>query len=281
MAIVFKNPGITFVEAGGGVEVEILRQDGMELEFIISGSSPAFANALRRVMMREVPVMAVDEVEFKKNDSAMYDEIIAHRLAMVPLITPLKGYVLPEECKCRERRCPKCSVELTLKAEGPEMVMSGSLKTSDPEVKPVSGSVPIVKLLEGQRLELTAVARLGFGKNHAKWEPAVVTYKYVPVVEIDLKKCDACGRCVDVCPRHVLRKDDEKKVVVENLYSCSLCKSCVEACPREAISASGDPTRFIFYVESSGGLPPEQIILKGAEALKEKFESFAKAVKKL
>ncbi|MEM3402301.1 MAG: DNA-directed RNA polymerase subunit D [Candidatus Hadarchaeales archaeon] len=262
------------------MEVEILRKDGMEMEFLLSGTSPAFANALRRAMMREVPVMAVDEVEFKKNDSAMYDEIIAHRLAMIPLTTPLKGYVLPEECKCKERRCPKCSVELRLKAEGPETVVSGSLKTSDPEVKPVSGSIPIVKLLEGQRLELTAVARLGFGKVHAKWEPGIITYKYVPVVEIDVKKCDACGRCVEVCPKHVLRKGEEK-IVVENLYSCSLCKSCVESCPKEAISVSGDPTRFIFFIESSGTLPPEEIVLRAAEALKGKFEDFAKAVKKL
>lgn len=262
------------------MEVEILRIEGDEMEFILSDATPAVANALRRAMMKEVPVMAIDDVEFKRNDSAMYDEIIAHRLAMVPLTTPPKRYVLPEECKCREKRCPKCSAELTLKTEGPETVVSGSLKAHDPEVKPVSDSVPIVKLLPGQKLELTATARLGLGKNHAKWEPGVITYKYMPAVEIDPKKCNVCEQCVEVCPKHVLKKEEDK-IVVENLRSCSICKSCVEACPKGAISVSGDPTRFIFYIESSGTLPPGEIVLKGIEALREKFESFAKAVKKL
>ncbi|MCK4405600.1 MAG: DNA-directed RNA polymerase subunit D, partial [Hadesarchaea archaeon] len=101
------------------MQVEIKKLEGDEMELMLSDSSPAFANALRRAAMREILVMAIDEVEFKVNDSAMYDEILTHRLALIPLRTPLKGYVPPSECGCREGRCPKCSVSLTLKREGP------------------------------------------------------------------------------------------------------------------------------------------------------------------
>jgi DNA-directed RNA polymerase subunit D len=134
----------------------------------------------------------------------MYDEVLAHRLAMIPLKTPPSGYVLPSKCKCGGEECPSCTVELRVKAEGSTTVMSGDLKSSDEEVTPISNSVPIVKLVEGQDLEFTAIARLGLGKDHSKWIPGVVAYKYMPVINIALKKCNGCEKCVEACPKDVL-----------------------------------------------------------------------------
>lgn len=262
------------------MKVEVLKSDGAELEFVLSEATPSIANSLRRAILQEVPIMAVDEVEFTQNDSAMYDEIIAHRLAMIPLKTPVKGYVLSDDCRCGKRRCPKCAVELTLKAEGPTTVMSGDLKSSDEEVKPVSGSIPIIKLLEGQKLKLVAIARLGFGKTHAKWQPAVVGYKYLPVIEVDKEKCTLCGKCVEACPKNILEVTD-KKLGIKDLMMCTMCRACVEACPEEAIGVSGDPTKFLFKVESNGSMAPNQLVMKAVDSLVEKFEKFSKAVKKL
>jgi DNA-directed RNA polymerase subunit D len=262
------------------MQVEIRKLDGDEMEFVLSESNPAFANSIRRTALHEVPTMAVDEVEFKANDSAMYDEIIAHRLAMMPLRTPPKGYVLPEKCGCREGRCPKCSVELVLKQEGPAVALSGSIKSSDDEVTPVSGSIPIVKLEKGQNLEFTAIARLGLGKKHAKWQPGIVTYKYTPVLEFDQKACDGCGECVKACPKGILEVS-EGKVRVRDITLCTMCRACAEECPSKAVKVSGDPTKFIFRVESSGTLPPDQIILRALDVLEEKSEEFTKELKKL
>jgi len=262
------------------MQIEVRKLAGDEMEFVLSGANPAFANSLRRAALRDVPTMAVDEVEFKINDSAMYDEIIAHRLAMVPLSTPIKGYALPGECGCKEGRCEKCAVDLGLSQEGPGMVFSESMESSDDEVKPVSGTVPIVKLENGQKLELVAIARLGFGKEHAKWQPGVIGYKYMPVLEFDPKLCDACGECVKACPKGILKISD-KKVKVTDLTQCTLCKACAEVCPAKAAKVSGDQSKFVFKVESSGTLPPEQIILKAMDTLQVKFEEFAKLVKKL
>jgi DNA-directed RNA polymerase subunit D len=262
------------------LEIEIRKLEGDEMEFVLSGSTPAFANSLRRAMMREVPTMAVDEVEFRVNDSAMYDEIIAHRLALLPLRTPAKGYVLPSECGCREGRCPRCSVELTLKVEGPATVKSDDLRSSDEEVKPVSDSIPIVDLEKGQRLEFTAIARLGLGRDHAKWQPGIAAYKYMPVLEFDKKACDACGECVKACPRRILEVIDGK-VRVKDLTLCIMCKACVEACPKEAVKLTGDPTKFVFRVESFGAHPPENILLQAMKSLQGKFENFSKLAGKL
>jgi len=256
------------------MELEIRRLEGNEMGFVLSDIDPAFANSLRRAMLREVPVMAVDDVDFVVNDSIMYDEVIAHRLAMIPIRTP-EGYVLREECKCREGRCSKCSVSLSIKREGPATVMSSDLKSSDEDAVPVSGSIPIVKLAEGQRLEFTAIARLGFGRVHAKWQPGVVAYKYMPVFEFDERVCDGCGACVERCPLGLLELVEEK-VRLKELERCTICRSCVEACARKALRVIGDPTKFIFTVESTGALPPERIFSEALEALEAKCKEFAK-----
>lgn len=262
------------------MQIEIRKLKGNEMEFVLSDSNPAFANSLRRVVMREVPVIAIDEVEFKVNDSAMYDEVLAHRLALVPLRTPLKGYVLPSECNCREGHCPKCSVDLRLKLEGPATVTSGNLKSPDEEVTPVSGSISLTKLDKEQRLELTAIARLGLGKEHAKWQPGIVAYKYMPVLEFDQKACNACGECVNACPKNILAVVDGK-IKVKDLTLCTMCKACVDVCPKDAVKVTGDPTKFIFYIESSGALPPKQLLLQAMKVLGDKFEKFSKLVNKL
>ena len=77
------------------MKVEVLKSDGAELVFVLEEATPPMANTLRRAILQEVPVMAVDEVEFTQNDSAMYDEIIAHRLSMVPLTVSYTHLTLP------------------------------------------------------------------------------------------------------------------------------------------------------------------------------------------
>ncbi|HZF21404.1 MAG TPA: hypothetical protein VEZ43_02920, partial [Dongiaceae bacterium] len=72
------------------------------------------------------------------------------------------------------------SLSLEVEASDPvEVVYTANLKPENPEVKPVSDEVPIVKLAQGQRIKLEAYARLGRGRDHAKWQPAsACTYSY-------------------------------------------------------------------------------------------------------
>jgi DNA-directed RNA polymerase subunit D len=137
----------------------------------------SLASAFRRVMLSEVPTMAIEWVDFKKNDSALNDEIIAHRLGLVPLTFDRKAYNLPEECTCNGKGCSRCQVKLLLKKKGPGTVYDGDLKSDDKDVKPVYGNVPIVELLEDQSLQLEAIAQLGTGRQHAKWQAAVVGFE--------------------------------------------------------------------------------------------------------
>ncbi len=164
------------------MDIKLLSREQDTLRFVLSDISPAFANALRRVIMAEVPVMAIDDVMILENNSVMYDEILAHRLGLIPVTTD-QTYNLPEECTCKsELGCEKCraSFSLEIEASDPvEVVYTSHLKPENPEVRPVSDKIPIVKLAQGQRIKLEAYARLGRGKVHAKWQPvSACTYSY-------------------------------------------------------------------------------------------------------
>jgi DNA-directed RNA polymerase subunit D len=164
------------------MDIKVLSREQDTLRFVLSDVSPAFANAIRRIILAEVPIMAIDDVMILENNSVMYDEILAHRLGLIPVTTD-QTYNLPEECTCKtELGCEKCRASLSLEVEASdpvEVVYSSHLKPENPEVKPVSDKIPIIKLAQGQRIKLEAYARLGRGRDHAKWQPAsACTYSY-------------------------------------------------------------------------------------------------------
>ncbi len=166
------------------MEIKILSREPETLRFILSDATTGFANALRRIMVSEVPVMAIDDVMILENNSVMYDEILAHRLGLIPITTD-QTYNLPEECTCKsELGCEKCRASFSMEVEASdpvEVVYSSHLKPENPEVRPVSDRIPIVKLAQGQKVKLEAYARLGRGKVHAKWQPvSACTYSYDP-----------------------------------------------------------------------------------------------------
>jgi len=148
------------------------KKEGDELIVIFDKIHPTIVNSIRRTILDDVPTLAIDEVEIIKNDSGMFDEIIAQRLGLIPLKTPLDTYNFKSECKCGGIGCSLCEVKLSLKKEEPGYVYASDLKSNDPEVFPVYEKMPLVKLFGNQVLELNCIATLGRGRVHAKWAPA-------------------------------------------------------------------------------------------------------------
>ncbi|MFH7880963.1 MAG: DNA-directed RNA polymerase subunit D [Candidatus Aenigmatarchaeota archaeon] len=158
-------------------KIEILEKNKDSIKFSIENLKPGFANALRRIMLFEIPTMAIEWVDIKKNDSSLYDEILAHRLGLIPLTYDKKFYKIPEEAKnIDDVKEPSLYCKLILKKKGPCIVYSGDLESEDENVKPVFNNIPIVQLLEGQEIDIIAYARLGYGREHVKWQASVVGY---------------------------------------------------------------------------------------------------------
>ena len=149
------------------------------MKLLLKGIDRVYANALRRFAISEVPCMAIDEIVIHDNSSVLYDEILAHRLGLIPLTTDLEGYILPQDCDCKTSLgCTKCRVLLVLDAVATDEVKtiySGDLVSEDTRVKPYVDNIPIIKLAPSQKIKLEAYAKLGKGRHHAKWQPVTIS----------------------------------------------------------------------------------------------------------
>jgi len=159
------------------VKVTNMKKEGARITFTVSGITTQMANALRRTVISEVPVMAVEEVTFQDNSSILNDEVLAHRLGLLPLTTDLKTYNFVSDCTCKGKGCGKCTAILTLDVQGPKTVYAEDLKSTDPEITPVYPKTPLVKLTDNQKIKLEAKAILGFGSHHIKWQAGIASYE--------------------------------------------------------------------------------------------------------
>jgi|YNPNPStandDraft_1061719.scaffolds.fasta_scaffold00147_33 DNA-directed RNA polymerase subunit D len=246
----------------------------------ISETKPYFVNSLRRVMLADLPKLAVEDVIVYDNTSPLFDEIIAHRLSMIPLPTDLKLLTFRDACNCKGAGCPSCTVHYTLSKEGPCVVYSGDLQPENKIWAVKDERIPIVELSKDQRVILEVEAVLGRGRDHAKWQAVQAPgYKYYPVVEIDDKKCKLCSQCVEACPKKILSIKNNKCVVTD-VEQCTLCSSCVDVCEYDAIKVKGDETHFLFRFETDGSLTAKEALHESAMILSKKYEEFSMLFKK-
>jgi DNA-directed RNA polymerase subunit D len=254
------------------MKIKRIKKDKKFLNLELEDIDVSLANAIRRTILSEVPTLAVEEVRFIDNTSSLYDETIAHRIGLVPIKTDLGLFNFRDECSCKGEGCGNCVMTLTIDKKGPATVYSDDIK-SDSKTEQIKG-VPIVKLGNGQRLSLEADAVLGTGKTHAKWQPAVASYKHHPKIEIRTE-CDLCGECVEACPKNIL-EISSKKLKVTDEKECVLCIQCMEVCELDAIKVEDDDRRIIFKVESIGAMPPYEIFKKSCDILEEKAKTLSK-----
>ena len=278
------------------------------MKFIISDTTPSFVNTLRRVLLVNVPKMAIEDVEFHlgpirdsdgkeyESISPLFDEIIAHRLGLIPIPTDLKLFKFRDECDCKGEGCPNCTIMYNMNKKGPCTVYSGDLEPlGDVKFRINEDLIPIVKLDENQALLIYATSELGTGKKHAKWQATSgVGYKYYPLIEIDKSICtdpDACGHaCIESCPKNLFELKNNKIVLKDNFEDCTLCNTCVEACkPKNkkgeelgpAIMIKGDDSKFIFRFETDGSLTAKEALDFSLNFLENKFNDFRDQISSL
>jgi DNA-directed RNA polymerase subunit D len=217
------------------------------MKFIVTDSTPSFVNTLRRVLLSNIPKMAIEDVEFHlgpirdssgkefESISPLFDEIIAHRLGLIPIPTDLSLFKYREDCECKGEGCPNCTIMFNLNKKGPCTVYSGDLEPlGDSKFRVTEDLIPIVKLGENQALLIYATAELGTTRKHAKWQvTSGVGYKYYPKIEIKnelFKDEKMIDDCVEICPKNIFEKKNKKLVVGDNIEDCLLCNTCQDYC---------------------------------------------------
>jgi len=77
-------------------------------------------------------------------------------------------------------------------------------------------------------------------------------------------------------------KEQTRQVVIEDATKCTYCKECIKkaesfGCP-ELVTVQPKPERFIFSVESTSVLPPEQIVLTALNVIKDKLSDLSQGL---
>lgn len=283
------------------VKIREMRHD--YLKFELRDTDASVANALRRVMIAEVPTVAIDLVEIEINSSVLNDEFIAHRLGLIPLTSDrAMSMRFSRDCDAcdGDGQCEFCSVEFHLRArchsDQTLDVTSKELLSSDHTVVPVDFSdasgyeaseqrgIIIVKLRRGQELRLRAIARKGIGKDHAKWSPAAtVTFMYEPDIRINEEMMETLSleerrAWVDSSPTKVFELDpDTGKVVVVDpeayTYDDEVIKKAEAMGKPGLVDITAKEDSFIFTVESTGAIKASQLLLNAIEILKQKLDA--------
>ena len=96
------------------MDIKILDKNKEKMSFILKGVDSVFVNTLRRLVIEEIPSLAIEDVTFVQNSSALYDEILAHRLGLIVLKTDLKDFDL----KNLEKATNKIAFKLDVKGPG-------------------------------------------------------------------------------------------------------------------------------------------------------------------
>src|SRR5438552_4178411 len=206
------------------------------------------------------------------------DEMIAHRLGLVPIPTDLGLYNRREDCPtCHGEGCPNCTIIYSVNKRGPGLVTSGDLEPiGDAKLRPADQKIPIVKLGDGQAMLVYATAILGNGKDHAKWQATHgVGYRYYPILKAGSKSLDALDPAVPFCESHMQSTATEEEETLELSSDCKTCKKFIDLYKVESVKAGNDPTRIVMEFETDGSLSAKAVLVASLDILEKRFSETA------
>ncbi|XP_068088664.1 DNA-directed RNA polymerases I and III subunit RPAC1 [Hyperolius riggenbachi] len=287
--------------------IEVIKLEEDLLEFDMIGIDAALANAFRRILLAEVPTMAIEKVFIYKNTSIIQDEILAHRLGLIPIRVDPRLFEYRSSGDAESTEIDTLQFELNVKcsrnpraskdsSDPNELYMDHKVYTShmkwlpqgnqadlfpesDPP-RPVHSDILIAQLRPGQEIHVVMHCVKGVGKDHAKFSPvATASYRLLPEITLlqpvegdlaeKLQKCFSPG---------VIRVDEvngKKVACVEN--------SRMDTCSREIfrheelknlVRMARVRDHFIFSIESTGILPPDILLKEAIKVLMEKCRRF-------
>ncbi|KAF4124164.1 hypothetical protein GMORB2_5880 [Geosmithia morbida] len=190
--------------------------------FSLRGIDASLANAFRRIMMSEIPTLAIENVFIENNTSVIQDEVLAHRLGLIPfrggregLRDFLKWHKKPAEGEdpystCFDYNTVRLELDITCTvnedadpAETDPRVAYHNAHvyardivfeptgdqdryfSGDDAIRPVNPDILIAKLRPRQTISLSMHMHKGIGSDHAKFSPvATASYRLMPTIDI-------------------------------------------------------------------------------------------------
>jgi len=218
------------------LKINILSLTDSDMTFEMIGVEAPIANALRRIIISEIPTMAIEKVIMWQNTSVIHDEVLCHRLGLVPIKVDPRIFTFKKEtdednesncilfklhAKCERKKQYKNADKKTLEKLTPEELYDNAIVYSDQlqwvpigkqaemfkdnPPRPVHDKIIIAKLRGNQEIEAELKCEKGKGKVHAKWSPVATSfYRLMPDIEIvkDIVGEDA-EELVKTCPMNV------------------------------------------------------------------------------
>ena len=293
------------------IKTKVIEENDEKISILLSDVERAFVNAIRRTLMSDTPKMAIDTVRFEmgtieqdgevwETNGPLPDEVVAQRLAMIPIPTKHDEFHFQDSCpSCadmvvEDRGCPLCTMIYTCKAFGSE---DGQTVTAgDMIFIGVGGnisekyhSIPITKLSRGQMIEFYATAIMGLGRDHAKWSPVCgITFspRQVGVLNNKTKAKILWGLKLTITAKDFDsngRLEDIGKVaqLIEDLHHVGDgTEESVDF--KDAITLEDVPGEFILSFETDGSMTPRVAFQKAIQELSGRFgeleEDFAAVV---
>lgn len=285
---------------------------GNKIRIVLSETNAAQVNGLRRAILSDVPKMAITKVRFEQgvtqdnkgevieSVNVLPDEVIAHRLAMVPVPTFLDEFVFPEDDENNKNLpedqwgSPLSQIIYHLSIRGPnsdsdeqfKTVYAGDLNVlgeTKLQISEEHARIPLTILSSGQYLELYAYATLGRGRDHAKWCPAAaVTFQPRQKATLnkpkkantlfDLDLTSKTGRAINA--KLFTNKEctdvdsvlDLERAMHQVGYGTNRDEAFDNAITLEDIEGE-----YIFSYESDGSLSPEEVFNQACEELSSRF----------
>lgn len=298
------------------LEFDIRSLDKNDLEVEIHGFDAPLANALRRIIIAEIPTVAIDKAVLYQNTSIIHDEVLCHRLGLIPIDVDPDHFIFKKPndefnehnsvkfnlhviCKRKEKYASYTHEQL-IDMDPEEYLTNSSVYTSDLEWEPMSGqeelfkdkpvkplhdNILIAKLRENQEIEMELYCTKNTGRVHAKWSPvSTAFYRLKPSISFKtpIKGQDA-RELVDICPQGVFGVTKKKEEIsIEDIYSCTMCRECLRSDKfNDAIELGKEKKKYIFTVESVGVIRPEKLFLEAIQIIKEKIAHYTKHLKSL
>ncbi len=263
------------------MKVEVKELKPKKAVIKIEDTRPYFVNSLRRVMLSELPKLAVNAVVIYDNTSALFDEIITHRLGLVPIPTDLSLLTFKDECVCKGKGCPNCTVRYTLSKEGEGTVFSGDLQPAEKSWSIPEDKIPIVELYGEQRLILEVEAVLGRGRDHAKWQAVQAPgYRMETTIEFDKKRENDVKDFVNKLPKD-LAEIKGNKLILKDSKKLPALESYIDKEKVDLFTIKKDPAKVIFSFETDGSFGAKDAIIESAKILENKYAEFGKQLKNL